>query len=385
MTAPDAPPPNDALVDHRSRAETQRARLQGLERAALYVSFGRLLAFLGVVILGVGAYAERSAELGWATAAVSLAFGALVFHHARLHQRLRDAEVREKIHRRHLLRIEGGWLELPFADPSALVHEHPYARDIDLVGEGSLLQRIDVSHTERGVRTLTRWLSAPADARTIARRGEAVRELSARVDLREDLEAEAEIASGEAKLDAGPFLAFVRHDPAFDRRLAPLIYLLPPLTLGLFVASSLGALPSAAFGFVFLAQAALALIGSARASEALGLVSARRGYVEAFRRLLVTVEEADVDSSLLREIRGRVEVSGVPPSRFMARLDRWAGLAELRTQFPVHFFVNIALLWDLHVLYHLERWTAEVGRELEDVFEALADLEALASLATLVV
>jgi hypothetical protein len=63
----------------------------------------------------------------------------------------------------------------------------------------------------------------------------------------------------------------------------------------------------------------------------------------------------------------------------MRRLDRWAGLAEFRHQFPLHFFINLMTLWDLHVLLQLERWNRSVGTELERVFAALGELEALSS------
>ncbi|MEO0326505.1 MAG: DNA mismatch repair protein MutS, partial [Myxococcota bacterium] len=119
------------------------------------------------------------------------------------------------------------------------------------------------------------------------------------------------------------------------------------------------------------------------ALEAFQLVAARRGYVEAFRTMLEAVETRRFESATLTALRERMHVAGAPPSAYLARLDRWAGLAELYTQFLLHFVVNLAVLWDLQVLLRLERWNAEVREGLEGAFDALAELEALASLATL--
>src|SRR5690606_26406341 len=89
------------------------------------------------------------------------------------------------------------------------------------------------------------------------------------------------------------------------------------------------------------------------------------------------------ESPLLQQLQGRMGIDGHPPSVHLRRLDRWAGLAELRTQFPLHFFVNIAVLWDLHVLRQLERWNRDVGRHSEHWFDVLGEIEALAALSVL--
>src|SRR5690606_26902523 len=107
--------------------------------------------------------------------------------------------------RRHIDRLAGTWVSHPTDAAARLAPGHPYALDVDLVGRGSLVQRIDVTHTVAGIEALLRYLSGPADSEEIAARQAAVEELAPAIELRESLEAAAQSATGADKLDGAPF------------------------------------------------------------------------------------------------------------------------------------------------------------------------------------
>src|SRR6185312_5284658 len=64
---------------------------------------------------------------------------------------------------------------------------HPYARDLDLFGKGSLFELLCTARTRTGEETLARMLLVPADAAEARARQDAVKELRTRLDLREKL------------------------------------------------------------------------------------------------------------------------------------------------------------------------------------------------------
>ncbi len=161
------------------------------------------------------------------------------------------------------------------------------------------------------------------------------------------------------------------------------MFALPVVTVALAVLSAFDVVPTWTWGLGVLAQGSLFLWSSKEAIEAFDLISARRRFAEAYARLFETIETAELEAPLLAALKKRLESDGLSPSGQMRRLDRWAGLAELRTQILLHFPANVFLLWDLHVLRGLERWNESVGAHIADVFEAVGELEALASLATL--
>ncbi|MCA9583246.1 MAG: hypothetical protein KC416_15710, partial [Myxococcales bacterium] len=244
---------------------------------------------------------------------------------------------------------------------------------------------LDVSHTEEGGKTLARWLSAPAEPDVIGTRRGAVEELANHIDLREELEAAGAMAATEGKLSATPFLAFTKAPALFATRpwLTPLIVVLPVATWVGIVAHLAGWAGPVAWTIPLVVQIGILVRWGGQASAMFELVSSRKGYVEAYSKMLRVTEEADVQSEHLRALKGTMSFDSIPPSTHMRRLDRWAGFADLRTQFPVHLFVNVLTLWDLHVLRHLEAWNRDVGTKAAVWFEALGEWEALASLAVL--
>ena len=352
------------------------------------LSLARLIAFLATGVAVATAIAEHSA-LAWGLAALFAAgfVGAVIVHHI-VHVMLDDARTVRDIHDRNLARIDGRWQELAARAGDPLPHSHPYAWDVDLVGPGSLLQRIDVTHTVHGEQTLLRWLGGPASNAEIAERQAAVRELAGLVRVRQQLEwAALRAADGDQphKLDGSAFLEFANLPSYFAAHpgLTPVIIALPLTTLTAFVLARLGLLPASAWLLPFAAQVALLWASGRAAQRAFNLVAARQGSVRAFEHLLITIERAPFRSAKLRAIQQRLAASGTPPSVHLGRLAGWASAAELRQQFLFYILVAPITLWDLHVLRGLERWNAQVGKDMADWFAAIGELEALCALATL--
>lgn len=382
MTDPKVPASEPILQRHQKREREHAAVADALDARATTLSLGRLLLFVAALVLvGAGYSAADWLLLGPGLGTVVLFF-ALVFLHARTEAARDEARARAEVHARHQLRAGARFLELPVPETRA-VPDHPYAADIDLTGPGSLVQRIDVSRTVLGERALVALLSRPVDRETIAARQEAVAELAEDLDFRESLEAFGARAHGKGKLDPAPFLAFTKKERVVGGALVAIIHLLPLAVAGALVAGGLGLVPGYLWLILFGVQTLLALAMAGRAIDVFQLVAARRGYVEAIQRMLVLADEEKLEATPLKALQERLRIGGQRPREYMARLDRWAGFAEFYTQFPLHFFVNIATLYDLHVLFRLERWNREVGAGLEDAFAALGDLEAMNSLATL--
>lgn len=369
-------------VDHvalaAERAATARAHRDGSQRIAM----ARLVVFfVGLGTVGAALRSPTLAAVGLAVLVIS-AFVALVVAHGRVEARAEDAEARRDVHLRHAARVAFEPMPGPAYETDGLPPTHPYARDLDLVGPGSLVARFDCTHTRRGHATLVRMLAAPADVETIRARQAAVVELAERLPFREALEASAR--TRKARLDDAPFLEFTRRAPRFSGpALTALRFVLPVTVVALYAAASLGRVPTSVAAMALVAEGLVALAATRATSGIFSLVSARHGYLEAYAAMLEAVEQTAFEAPHLASLRARVHAGERPPSSYMASLSRWAGLAEFRTQFPLHFFVNLFTLWDLHVAAGLERWNRAVGAGLDEAFEAVGELEALSSLACL--
>ncbi|MEM6962683.1 MAG: hypothetical protein AAF550_13230, partial [Myxococcota bacterium] len=212
-----APSDVDPERFHQSRADTLHSQIESLEGTANRFSIGRLGTFLVSLFAGASGCNTSSNWLVAAGAVFFTAFLILVVLHARLMTRLEQSQMRHQIHHRHLKRVAGTWTEFTDVGSGLLPKNHAYASDLDLIGRGSLFQRVDTSHTILGAQTLARWLGSAADAETIRKRAEAVRELRAAPEFLIELEAATRLA-GKERLDHTPFLQFTDRPSFFTSK-----------------------------------------------------------------------------------------------------------------------------------------------------------------------
>lgn len=377
---------HEAAARHWAAAGRYREERDRWEAAGNRIALFRLLTFLVALVCGVSGVWQEAFGLLAAGVAGLLGFAGLVAAHARVIAARDLAETRREVQSAYLARVTDDWHALPNDGAGLVPGGHPYAPDIDLVGPGSLFQRLDVTHTVDGGRTLARWLAAPATVDEIAGRQAAVRELAAARELRQELEVAALVAAGGEKLDPAPFLAFTETPPLVLGKtwLVVAMHALPVLVLAALAAVGAGLLPSEAWLVPFAGTAGLGLWTAGPARKVFELAAARRGFGEAFERMLRLLESHRFEAPTLVALAKRLEAGGQPPSSSLRRLDRWLGLAALREQPLVQIPLQLTVLWDLHVLYRLERWNAEIGARMGELFAAVGELEALASLAVLV-
>ncbi len=379
------------ILDERLHSHTERLDRLGQRRDALSaqenrLSLLRLLLFLAsaaAITTGIthGAGAAWLAGIG-----LGAGFFAAVVWHARVLGRRHEVEVRMAIHERHLKRLRGEELSSAKDGRSHLPAEHPYASDIDLVGPGSLFQRIDVSQTIEGEAALAQALSAPATLEIIRARQAAVRELADKETFREELELRGAVhqTRGE-KLDHRPFMALMRMPRVFANRpwLRPLALILLSATTTTFLLWQLGELDSRLFWLCLFAQGVLLWRLGHDVHATLNLITARLGFAQAYEGMLKLLEDEPWKAPHLASLRAGLDIKGRKPSEHMARLARYEGYGQLRTQGPVYLVINLLTMWDLFCLDRIERFVDDVGPESERWFRAIGEVELLSSFATL--
>jgi hypothetical protein len=378
--------PREEHEQHRAR---HRAIAEQKEAIAGRFSIANLILFGAFVVLtGSGAWNARMTAsnsdyfmVGAGVLSLVLLIVSYVQHGRVL--RARDASLmRAKIHELHLQRIEGKLEGLDGGDGLAPI-DHPYAGDLDVVGPSSLFARLSVAHTEAGRRILASWLLAPATESEIEARAESVKELAPNVAYRADLEG-AVLDTGEAVLDGARFLEFVRAEPVVLKtpwmRWAAVI--LPLITITLVVLSG-WLIPKYMWVPTFVLQWLLAARAEPAVRHAHSLVVSRLRFVESYRALFEVVEKSTPKSPRLIALKAMLNVDGSTATKELRSLEMWAGFFELRSQGLAHFILNPLLLWDLNVLRNVEQWGQRAGKHCESWFNAVGEIEALSSLATL--
>ena len=335
------------------------------------------LGFAVVAVISALWFARAHPALfAWALAP-ALVFAVLWVAHERLLRRMEQSSKLEAFYKRGLARLDDQWAGKGDTGERFLDPNHLYARDLDVFGAGSLYELVSQAASAPGRHTLAEWLLSPAQPDEIIQRQDAVRELTSRVELREQLALAAD-AIHEGTPEALVGWAESREDSV--PRWLP--YAALPLAI-LWLAALVSWIATSNFTvFAFLSLVNLALttrfIAAIKraATEVLG-ISALLGPLH---RVLAVYEAQPFEAPRLQSISAGVRSEGLAPSRAIARLERHLEWLESSDNWFVKL-VNRFVFWTPLSMMAIERWRRRHGRHMRAWLASIGDFEALSSLA----
>lgn len=368
---------------YRSRAAARAAEEETLQRRASRLANLRLAASLAALaFLGLTVWRRELLFLIPCLACLA-AFAVLVLLHRRARQRLLRAGLLRRINEESVARLARDWADLPLRHDFEVTPEHPYARDLDVLGTASLLHLTDTTTSPMGAGTLARWLLNAADGATVTARQRAVAELAGRIDLRQELQVRGLLAESSQR-DPEPLLAWAGSAPRLARP-SPLVWaarLSPPLLLITFATWIGHLLPYPIWPVFLLIQIGIWYRVAPAIQEVVNGVAIHKGALEVYGDQLQLLDQGEFESTALRDLRGRVGAEGASGTALLRRLDTIASFALSQFSLP-GFVLQTLFLWNLHVLWFLERWQRQAGPHVRGWLEALGELEALSALAGL--
>ena len=369
-----------ALRDRYARRSSRNANLSLALIAAALACFGLWL------------WRESFPLLAGAIA-LAIGFVASYISHGRVDQALRRASELLAINQEGLWRLQRDWERLPLRqpkdDPGAPERsnvgalERSTAFDLDLLGHASLQHLLSSPATPVGLATLRDWLLAPAAPAVARERQGAVAELAPLIELRDQFALRGRLL-GSAQRDYERFLGWAERAPWLHGHgwLLAAARVLPLVTLVLAALQAAG-LTSRPLWLAGIA-AGLALtqtIGRAVDRE-IDAVAERQEVFATYAELLGLVGEQTFEVPALRSLQADMSAGGLRAAAQMRRLSRLLALADLRG-WMFFYPVQLATLWNVHVLWLLERWRRDAGIRARRWLAALGEFEALAALATL--
>ncbi|MBA2470609.1 MAG: hypothetical protein H0V37_14485 [Chloroflexia bacterium] len=377
-----APSPSASARYRQRRDEFEAQRLTIHKRWNLIANL-RLLGFAALALAAWWAWAEPH-PVKWVLVAVLAAVViGLVAHHTSLRRQRDRLAGMVAVNELAIARLELDWKAMPELPASDMPRTHPYAWDLDVVGPASILRRVSTPTLMNGWQTLSGWLLAPADAVVIGERQRAVRELAHDLDLRQRVEVAGRQLEGDTP-DPEPFLLW----SAEDAWLLPRTWLwvaavVSPVALVVLGALSLsGVIADPWWLAPITVNVVLFQVYGKRISggvaEATPLQRAIDGYAEVFR----LIGGSRPDAAMLGRIGATLGEGPEGATNRMRRFARICGFVIPRGSI-IWSPVQMALLWDIHVLHALERWRASTGPKTPAWFESAGEWEALAALSVL--
>jgi len=261
--------------------------------------------------------------------------------------------------------------------------KHFYTSDLDIFGEASLFQLTNRAATERGNQKLADWLSTPADRQEILSRQEALKELSADIDWKHDIQARLLFAMDETSGQLSDLFKHLQTPLELKGqkwirnyiKLAPYL-LLATITGSYFLHISLiAAIALGLFNFWLLTEHGSFVLKSSAIADKMGTILA--GYAEVFG----TIELRQGQPGRCEGLAQKLISEGT--SKKIAELASLINKLGYTLNVIVGVILNLFFLWALKQSIAIEDWKMENRQNLEEAFDIVGEFEALFSLAGL--
>lgn len=367
---------SEPAVVYTRRLAANRAWLIKEQRRERWFGYAKLI-LLAVVFVGAIALVRAPARLVWLLIPLGI-FVWLAVLHERILRKVRNRNRLLTFYERGLARLNEAWAGTGETGERFLDPAHPYARDLDIFGKGSLFELMCTTRTRAGEETLARWLLEPAGPDVVLARQAAVADLRGRVEFRERLFATGENVRanvhpkwlaewGETQPDLGP------------QRLRPVM---AGLAL-VWAASAIWWMATSAW-YPLLAVTLLnfavgrwlgrGVISFARATEFAAV------DLKVLAGVLAVLEEEPFEVPLLRELQSGLRTQGVAPSTAIRKLDRIVQYLESRRNWIVRV-IDRPMFYVVQVAFAAESWRQKHGASIRDWLRIVGEIEALSALA----
>jgi hypothetical protein len=373
--------------EYHRRLEILRGELTQLQRRDKILGYTKLSVLIAGIIAAVWIVTHGRISPYWILLPVAVFIFLVVLHERVVRAIERNARAK-LFYKRGLARINDEWAGAGNTGERFASDSHPYARDLDLFGNGGMFQLLCEARTAAGEETLAGWLLAPASPEEVRARHAAVADLRDRLDLREDLAVFGEYLRAGLQPDA--LVAWAESQPlvasTFTRAATAAIGVLcvcswlACITTGLLSARVLfEQLLFVAFGISILN----AIVGRAlrRWDESAEHAEKACQGLRLLASVMARIERETFAAPKLVDLQASLRVHGIPPSQAVARMARLVERLESRRNMIVLFMDRFVFSYTLLTSFAIESWRARCGAFVGAWVTAVGEIEALSSLA----
>lgn len=307
-------------------------------------------------------------------------FIVLVVYHSKVKSRLNYSKDIISINGKYLDRISGDWINFKDIGEEFIDKTHRYSSDLDIVGERSLFQLINLTHTFHGRKILAEDLLNPKYTKEeIESRQEAVIELKSKLGFCQELELKA---SDNSIKDPQKMLGyFSQRKEAYSPLMINILRIMPILIILITGAVILLKAQNLYRGVFFLVtfQIIMWLIGMNRNNGILGNIEYLSSSLNNYVDILKLIETEDFQSTLLKSKREKL-FSDDESIEGIKKLQSITQRISIRSNGLLYIVFNILFLWDYQNAISLEVWKKRFGNNVEAWLYSIGEIESLMSL-----
>lgn len=355
-----------------------------LQRKSRILLLAKLITFCLFAYLGwMYLTSDYLASYGLSSLGALVVYASVMISDGKLQKKLRFYQ-----HKLSVVDKELAYLEKDFSafgtGEEYLDPEHPFSYDLDVFGEHSFFHRINRTISEVGKDKLASYLSGlNLSQKEIVNRSESLKELSKLDELRLDFQTFGEDASFDLKRLLNEKLKHTTNSSFTGTGAKIILLLFPIVTICTLLLSVFNVLPGSIAGFLVALQILICILFS---KVIMGISAEIGGLFKGFssyRNIFELIENQKFESVYLKRIQASLFPSKeASVLRSFGKLARILDSLDQRANLVVFILSNGFYLRDLWLIRSYFIWKQYSFQYLEQWVEALAEFDALVSLAT---
>lgn len=371
--------------EYERRIKLKEENLIRYSREYNIVSIGRLvLSFLLIYIF----YYGYKNGFGYGTfifiiTTIVLFMVLTKFHEKIIHKKLIE-ENSIKLNKEDILRLNGEWRIFEDIGEEFLDLNHPFINDLNIFGENSFFQWINITETAHGRRKLKGMLcnSGKNSREEIIENQVALRELSENLELREKIYS-ALIKNKKKKIDEDEFLEFCEDNnyKFLGKPLNIIRIVAPILTVIALFFMAIGVMNFIYFLLLFMVNLAVLKLATKEVDKGLELFENIKFIMGGYLNALELIENSNFESNKLNFLKKNLLKSDSASNSIKRLYNISSWLYDRKNVF--YIILNGIFYWDFQILYRAEKWKKSEGNKIRGYFETFGEFEALESLSIL--
>ncbi|AZQ42872.1 MutS-related protein [Nonlabens ponticola] len=364
------------INSYKSRINTHEAEVSTITKQLRLSSLVRLVIFVIAIAVVYFLWLQWLYVAIVFIATIAL-FLFLVSRHEDLKQKRAYHQQVVEINERELRVLNREYNDLPDGAEHQ-IEDHEYSRDIDLLGAGSFYQYINRTALKNGSEALIEKLLAN-QTNDIVSRQQAVEELADQLDYRQEFEATARLLDN--KIRPVSVIDWIKdYKPFVPQIFSWLGYLQFALSVLSIVLYSLDLISG--YWIVALLLLGLGITGKyvARIVSLDKYLSELEGFFLQYGKLLQLVENLEVKSEVLINLRKEILTDGKPASKRLLEFSKAVTRLDQGSNMLLGIFVNGFGLYNLKQVHSIESWIMENKQFIKPWLDTVAQLDAISSL-----
>ena len=261
---------------------------------------------------------------------------------------------------------------------------HPYSYDLDVFSDGGLFSYINRCSTAFGKEALAQDLLHP-DVSIVNKRQEAIRELSSKIDFRQQLYAHGSLHQSKKK-DLDRLLNWVDGDAQLiESKWYWLLMIFPVATISslIYYAFTENETAFSLFTKLFVVNLIIAFSFSRKITSQLSVSTSVTKILQNYSNQLKLIEKENFQSQLLQQYQQQLNKEGKAASQLIGQLASLFNYLETIVNLVVSLLLNGLLLFHVHILYRLGIWKKQHAPQIKDWLQLIGKVESLSSFANL--